>query len=189
MPTDKIMTRWYQEPYVWFVIFFPVLAIVAGFITLNLAIESDDGMVVDDYYKQGLAINMTLARDKVAVNYGLEAHIQLDKTQNMLLLTLKSSSNYPHPDMLTLSFLHHTRAGHDQTQILKRAGDDTYIGTLPQLIEGNWYVQLTPDNGKEKEGDSHNEQASVHNWRLLTSVRMPVAETALSLQPFSATTN
>lgn len=42
----------------------PATAIVAGFITLWLAITSYDGLVADDYYKQGLAINQTLARER-----------------------------------------------------------------------------------------------------------------------------
>ena len=37
-----------------------------GLITLWLAITSFDGLVADDYYKQGLAINQTLARADAA---------------------------------------------------------------------------------------------------------------------------
>ena len=57
--SDTPKKPWYREFYVWLVIFFPVLAIVAGFYTLKLAIESDDGLVEDDYYKQGIEINRT----------------------------------------------------------------------------------------------------------------------------------
>ncbi|MBK6357531.1 MAG: FixH family protein [Betaproteobacteria bacterium] len=34
----------------------PATVVVAGFITLWMAVVSDDGLVTDDYYKQGLAV-------------------------------------------------------------------------------------------------------------------------------------
>ena len=35
----------------------PAVVIVAGFITAWLAIESNDGLVDDNYYKVGLSVN------------------------------------------------------------------------------------------------------------------------------------
>ena len=66
---------WYKESYVWLLIFFPLLAVIGGIVTTILAVQSDDGLVVDDYYKQGLEINRTLERDQVAVDYNLDADI------------------------------------------------------------------------------------------------------------------
>jgi hypothetical protein len=40
--------------------------IVAGFITAWLAVISNDGLVTDDYYKQGLTVNQRLQRDHQA---------------------------------------------------------------------------------------------------------------------------
>ena len=40
--------------------------IVAGVYTTVLAFTSSDGLVADDYYKQGLAINKTLKREERA---------------------------------------------------------------------------------------------------------------------------
>ncbi len=40
----------------------PLTVIVASVFTLWLAVRSEDGLVADDYYKRGLAINQTLAR-------------------------------------------------------------------------------------------------------------------------------
>ncbi|WP_062154498.1 FixH family protein [Beggiatoa leptomitoformis] len=177
MSTEKIFTRWYKEPFVWFIIFFPLTAVIAGFFTLDLAIESNDGMVADDYYKSGLAINMTLERDKEAIALGLKAHIQLDKVSKSLLLTLKASPTYQYPETITLSFLHHTQSGYDQTQVLKRVGDDSYQGVFPELIDGNWYVLLNTDKTDKSTTDKE--------WRLLKSVHTPLTE--LSIEPNSVT--
>ena len=54
---------WYKEPWPWFLMAGPAIVIVAGFATAWLAIISNDGLVTDDYYKQGLAINQRLQRD------------------------------------------------------------------------------------------------------------------------------
>ena len=40
--------RWYRVPFVWLVIALPLTAVIASFITLGLAISSDDGVVEDD---------------------------------------------------------------------------------------------------------------------------------------------
>ena len=47
----------------------PAVAVVCGAVMLWLAITSYDGLVSDDYYKEGLAINQVLRRDKRAANW------------------------------------------------------------------------------------------------------------------------
>ena len=69
-------TPWYKERWTWLLMLMPATAIVAGGITLWLAITTFDGLVTDDYYKQGLAINKTLARATVAQDMGLVARVR-----------------------------------------------------------------------------------------------------------------
>ena len=59
---------WYREPWPWILMAGPFTVVVAGMITLWLALESSDGMVADDYYKRGLAINQTLSRERLALH-------------------------------------------------------------------------------------------------------------------------
>ena len=65
--TRRDSLPWYKERWTWLLMLMPATAIVAGFITLWLAITSFDGLVADDYYKQGLAINQTLAAGDPAI--------------------------------------------------------------------------------------------------------------------------
>ena len=59
--TENLLAKsWYREPWPWLLMMGPAIVIVAGFYTLWLAIQSNDGLVADDYYKRGLAINQTL---------------------------------------------------------------------------------------------------------------------------------
>jgi hypothetical protein len=136
---------WYQEPYVWLIILFPATAVIAGSFTLYLAISSDDGLVIDDYYKQGLEINRVLERDKAAEFHGLKANLSFigDKFIN---LHLDANSNYQLPKELTLNFSHHTRSGFDKNIALKRMSDNSYQGEFPSLILGKWTIEIEADD-------------------------------------------
>ncbi len=55
---------WWQYGHVWLIIAGPVIVIVAGFVTLAIAIKTPDPVLAEDYYKRGLEINKTLAAEK-----------------------------------------------------------------------------------------------------------------------------
>jgi len=59
---------WWKYGYVWYIITGPFLVVVAGFITLYLAITRPDPVIDDDYYRKGIEINKTLnaQRDSLA---------------------------------------------------------------------------------------------------------------------------
>jgi uncharacterized protein len=72
---------WYREPWPWLLMAGPVAAIVAGIATAWIAIVHQDGLVADDYYKEGLAINRTIARHEAAVRLGVVAQVRdLDRS-------------------------------------------------------------------------------------------------------------
>ena len=51
---------WWKFGHVWLVIAGPVIVVIAGFITLYLAITRPDPIVSEDYYLKGIEINKTL---------------------------------------------------------------------------------------------------------------------------------
>ena len=55
---------WWQYGHVWLIIAGPAAVVVAGFVTLFIAIRTPDPVIADDYYKRGLDINKTLAAEK-----------------------------------------------------------------------------------------------------------------------------
>ena len=67
---DKPHEPWYRQGWPWFLIAFPATAVVAGIATLVIAIQTFDGMVVDDYYKEGRAIVQTIGRVEHAREMG-----------------------------------------------------------------------------------------------------------------------
>jgi hypothetical protein len=65
MKQDTSDTKaWWQYGHVWLIIAGPAAVVVAGFITLAIAIRVPDPVVADDYYRRGLDINKTLAAEK-----------------------------------------------------------------------------------------------------------------------------
>jgi len=148
---------WYREPYVWLLITFPMMAVIAGFYTLHLAIVSDDGLVTDDYYKEGLAINQSLERDNAAQSHGLRGFVRFNPENGQVQMDLQAIQDYRLPDKVQLSFIHATRPGYDQRINLERTDTQSYQGLLPTLqAEGEWRVQLEADD-----------------WRLFGNIKMP----------------
>jgi hypothetical protein len=65
MNQDTTDTKsWWQYGHVWLIIAGPAVVVVAGFITLVIAIRIPDPVVAEDYYRRGLDINKTLAAEK-----------------------------------------------------------------------------------------------------------------------------
>lgn len=130
---------WYREPWPWFLISLPATAVIAGLTTVWIAATHFDGLVVGDYYKAGLAINQTLARDQAARALNLSATLQSDKPS--LTLTLTGRLQRP-PDQMTLTLAHPTHQGKDQTFTLHHVGNGRYRAPLPALPVGKWNAQL-----------------------------------------------
>ena len=57
---------WYRQRWPWLIMSGPALVVVASIYTAMLAVRSDDGLVADDYYTEGLAINKDIQRDAIA---------------------------------------------------------------------------------------------------------------------------
>lgn len=157
------LTPWYRQFWPWFLIAFPLSAVLAGVATYWLAARSADGLVEDDYYKQGLAINRTLDRDHVAQRAILAA--QLRTTPQGVAVTLSGQLTRM-PDRLVLRVLHPTRSGMDQTVVLVRAPSGEYRGGWALPGAGKWHLLLQDEGGV---------------WRLLGE--WSGAETSVPLRP------
>lgn len=135
-------TVWYLEPYVWLVISFPLTAVVAGIITIIFAVNSNDGLVTDDYYKRGLAINRVLERDQMASQYQLQATLDIIRGNPFVKVMLTGNREFIYPEKITVRFLHPTRKGLDRQLVLDRIDDGNYRGSAPALVNGKWYVSI-----------------------------------------------
>ena len=55
---------WWTHGHVWLLISGPVAVVIAGFVTLWLALGTPDPVVAEDYYRRGLDINKTLVKEQ-----------------------------------------------------------------------------------------------------------------------------
>ena len=127
---------WVREPWPWILMSGPAAVIVAGAATIWLALASADGLVADDYYKRGLAINQVLAREENARRLGVQARIE--SSHGRLRVTLAGAA----PEALFAQLAHATRAGHDVRLRLAPVGAGVYEAELPQLPAGRWRLSL-----------------------------------------------
>lgn len=155
--TSDLDTKpWYRQFWPWFLIAGPATVVVAAFVSAWIAVSSDDGLVSDEYYKEGLKASETLAKSDHARDLGLVARMSL--AQDALRIRLSASSTgFVAPPMLRATLSHPTRAGVDQYIDLNKAGE-FYAGALNLPSSGHWLI-LIEDDAK--------------TWRLMASVQLP----------------
>jgi hypothetical protein len=134
---------WYRQRWAWLLMVMPVTAIFTGSITMYLAITTFDGLVADDYYKEGLAINATMARAVVARDMGLSAQVNITAEQLALQLAARPGMQLPAKVHVTLS--HPTRGGLDQTLLLE-GHDGHYQAHIQPLTSAHWKVLIEDES-------------------------------------------
>jgi hypothetical protein len=140
---QTVALPWYRQRWPWLLMAGPAIVVVAGFITLWLAIKSSDGLVADDYYKQGKAINMTLTRDARAQELGYRARMVMITDGHV---TLNFIAAVPTANTLLLSLHHPTRAGFDREILLARATDGSYTAAMPPIDASRWRLTLEDES-------------------------------------------
>jgi uncharacterized protein len=133
-------TPWYREPWPWLLMSGPAIVIVAGFVTLYLAFSRADPMVVDNYYKEGLAINRMLERDRMASSRDYRAQVLVSTDRSRLRVQLHG--NGPLPAQLSLHFIHPTRGGLDREVLLQQTQPGWYEGSVQLAPAVRWDVEL-----------------------------------------------
>jgi hypothetical protein len=155
---------WYLQGWPWFLIAFPAIAVVAGFVTLGFAITSDDGLVVDDYYKDGKAIVQVIDRIHLAQSLGLSARAAV--RDGWVSIDLGANRAEDLPAAVFLSIIHPTKSGSDQQVLLERQ-DGAYAGKIGPVTAGRWLFQIEDES---------------RSWRINGAAILP-AEAEVQLKP------
>ena len=142
--TRHAVRPWYREPWPWILMAAPAAAIVGCAVTIWLAMATADGLVADDYYRQGLAINREIRRDQVARDLGVAASVEAFNG----VLRVRLAGRAAPPEALFAKLVHATRAGHDLRLRLPRVAPETYETALPRLPAGKWRVVLEDPRGE-----------------------------------------
>ena len=138
-PSPTVARPWYREPWPWILMAGPAAAVVAGFATLWIAVSTSDGLVAEDYYRQGLAINRVLARENAAERLGIVARAEPGTGR----LVVRLEGRLAPPPALVARLAHATRAGHDMRLLLAHEADGDYAAALPRALPaGRWHVSI-----------------------------------------------
>ena len=125
---------WYRHRWPWLLMAGPGLVIVAGVITTIIAFKGADGLVADDYYKQGLGVNRQIARDAAAVALDVRGEIAVEVGN----VRLNLAANGELPETVSLRLAHPFRAGEDRVLVLKQATPGRYVGFTKPLTATRW---------------------------------------------------
>lgn len=158
---------WYRQLWPWLLMSLPLCAVIAGVITLWLAIATDDGLVADDYYKQGMTINRLLYREQMASAMQLQAEIQWHQEQQLISATLSSANRSSLPAVVRVRLLHPGRSGMDQNLLLPMFAPGRYRSVFSAAGAARWHVLLEDSEG---------------TWRMASDWRIP-DERIITLHP------
>ena len=139
---EKTDTKpWYKYFWPWFLIAVPVSSFVMAYFLVNFAANTEDSLVVDDYYKEGKAINASMAK----VEEARRLRIMTELTVNEGQIALEFHSGIPSTgNALKLNFYHVTLQEKDFSLLLTRDAKGIYRGFTEQDTNGKWRVSLTP---------------------------------------------
>jgi uncharacterized protein len=68
-PQDPAPAPWWSFAHVWMVIAGPAVVVIAGFITLYLAVRAPDPVLDGNYYQRGMHINQTRSANDAAASF------------------------------------------------------------------------------------------------------------------------
>jgi hypothetical protein len=125
---------WYRHRWPWLLMSGPAAVLVAGAVTAWIAFASADGLVAEDYYRQGMALNKVIAREQRAAELGLAVDLQI--AQGSITVRLRGAA----PEALFVHLAHATRAGYDQRLRLVPTQPGLYQTELPALPAGRWRI-------------------------------------------------
>ncbi len=149
-----MITPWYKEPWAWLVFILPFTAVVAGIATYFIANHEPDPLVIGEYYKEGKAINLQMAKVKKAQKLGMKFELQLANNQ----LVIKPTGIEKIFPLLNVNFFHPTQEHKDFYLALTPDGQGffrhdfsvesadaaTKNVEILKNLSGKWRITITP---------------------------------------------
>jgi hypothetical protein len=137
-PADAVSPAWYRQRWPWLLVAGPFLVVVASLASAWIAVKSDDGVVADDYYRQGLLINQKLARAAPAEHApGATISVGADRAVRIHLYGVAQA-----PSHLQLTLARPGEHREDHRVSLAPVDGGEWAGAMPDLVSGRWIVTL-----------------------------------------------
>ncbi len=155
----------YRHPWPWFLVGIIGSAVVGSLVTLAIAFENRDALVRDDYYKEGVAINRRLEKERRARALGVRAELVFDARRGVIQAEL-FGPGIEKVDAVDLALSHATLASRDQVIALVKRSGSRYEAPLEGGLVGRWHVWLEP---RPPEGHT----GPLYDWRLASRLQLP----------------
>lgn len=154
---DADTSPWYAQRWPWLLMVGPVAVVLAGIVTIWLAVNFQDALVVDDYYKQGRAINQDLRRDRTATSLQMQAKLNYDAETGALRGRVAGDAA-ARSGGLVMRLVHSTLPEKDLLLHVRPDADGRFSAALPMLDVARWQVIMEND---------------ARDWRLLGTWQWP----------------
>jgi len=107
---------------------------------IYMAITTENSLVSDNYYKDGLAINQSLSMDHKATDLHLNAELSFFESARVSLRLNGDLAEAP--SFLTLKLLHPTLDGQDIEIKLLPEPSGAFSALLEKPLQGKWYIDV-----------------------------------------------
>ncbi len=138
---------WYRQFWPWFIISLPASAVVAGITTVIIAFKYDDALVVDNYYKAGLAINQVLTQQDRARQLGITAMVGYNADSQELLIQIPDDIKLTN-ETLKVRLVHSTQASKDKILLLKQKQNNKFVIQAGEIQDGWWNLFIESIDGE-----------------------------------------
>lgn len=146
IPSAPLDARpWYREPMVWLVFGLPSIVVIAGIVTLVIAIRAGGNDAYPAQVRRTAQIQVEdLAADRAAIALGIRGTLAIDADTGAIRVLL---DNVPAATVqLRLDLIHPARADGDVRLVLTRSGD-AFLGRLAMPVAQVWSVQAGDVDG------------------------------------------
>lgn len=155
---------WFKEPWLLFLIALPAIVVIASLNLVFVSFDKADSIVVDNYYKEGLAINQQMADLEQAKKLNLEITLHVDGDVLEAEVSPALNENITTLDMALRHPLDHR---FDQSLTLSRDSLGNFNTILPEIKAGNWYLTVSSSTSEKP-------------WRIKQRIQFPQAKLSLS---------
>jgi hypothetical protein len=132
------------NPVFWIMWLLPAATVVAGFVTLAIALDGADRPLPADYHWEGERLDQDFTRARNAVALGLASTLEV--RGGRCVAVLHGAAVYP--ASLDLLLTHGSDAGLDRRVRLARMGEGEYRAACAPLEAGKWRVLLDDDSSR-----------------------------------------
>lgn len=138
---------WYRQFWPWFVIALPASAVIAGFTTLWIAMQTTDSLVMAPEQGVKAEADRQVAAARLASELGLAAAVDIDSTTGVVKAVIPAGKLDVPPASLEFEMSHPAFADRDRQITLNRAmpdadGNPVWVGHFVSIPQGRYYAVL-----------------------------------------------